>query len=289
MRDMFHLCYLDESGCTGPLPSAESPIQPVFVVAGLIVPADDITEMTREFMAVKRRFDPGLFSKDAHNLDALLREIKGSRLRGDLKSPSRNRKRAALGFLHKALELLERRGARLVGRVRIKPVGGEFRGRQVYTSSVQAVAGDFQRFLESRQSRGIVVCDSRSRELNANVAHSLFTQKLKSSGDSYSRLLDAPLFADSRNHAGIQFADLICSAILSPLAATVYCDGRADAPLHAHPNFLLLRERFGERLMKMQFRFAGAAGKTRGGIVVSDPGGRHGGFLFRDIRPRKAQ
>jgi len=31
------LCYLDESGDTGLLPSATAPIQPVFVIAGLIV------------------------------------------------------------------------------------------------------------------------------------------------------------------------------------------------------------------------------------------------------------
>ena len=37
---MFHFCYLDESGCTGFLPAADSPIQPVFVIAGLIISAD---------------------------------------------------------------------------------------------------------------------------------------------------------------------------------------------------------------------------------------------------------
>lgn len=276
---MLHICYLDESGCTGRLPFVGSEIQPVFALAGLAVPAAEITPMTLEFMNIKRRFNPGIFSGDAHGLDAILREVKGENLRADLRSSSRNRRRRALEFLDRALSLLERRRVRLAGRVWIKPVGGEFKGREIYTFSAQAIADNFHRFLEDGRARGVIVCDSRTHHANAGVAHSVFTQKFRAAGDFFPRLLDSPVFADSRNHAGIQLADLLCSALIAPLAAAVYCDGSA----YAHPNYLSLRRRFGERLQRMQFRFRDKSGGWRGGLVVSDPGGKkHGRFLFRD-------
>ena len=273
---MFHLCYLDESGCLGALPSAASRIQPIFSIAGLIIPADRLPQITRDFIALKQRFHPGLFSKDDHNLDGIRREIKGETLRRGLKIGGHNRRRAVLGFLNHALKLLEESDSRLVGRVWIKPVGEEFKGREIYTFSAQAVAENFQRFLAAGNSRGMIVCDSREPRANAIVSHSVFTRKFKWTGDPFPRLLDSPVFADSGNHAGIQMADLLCSAIVSPLAAAVYHSGSP----HAHPNYLHLHQRFGERLNKLQFRFKDDDGKLRGGIVVSDPDKRRSGRIL---------
>ena len=273
---MFHLCYLDESGCLGALPSVCSHIQPVLSIVGLIVPANRLPQITRDFMSLKRRSHPGLFSEDDHDLDGILREVKGGNLRGDLKSDSRKRRRAAQMFLNHALKLLEESDSRLVGRVWIKPVGEEFKGREIYTFSAQAVAENFQRFLAAGNSRGMIVCDSREPRANAIVSHSVFTRKFKWTGDPFPRLLDSPVFADSGNHAGIQMADLLCSAIVSPLAAAVYHSGSP----HAHPNYLHLRQRFGERLNKLQFRFKDDNGKLRGGIVVSDPDKQRSGRIL---------
>jgi hypothetical protein len=36
---MTYLCYIDEAGCTTPLPSERTDIQPVLVIAGLVVDA----------------------------------------------------------------------------------------------------------------------------------------------------------------------------------------------------------------------------------------------------------
>ena len=38
-----------------------------------------------------------------------------------------------------------------------------------------------------------------------------------------------PVFAHNQNHAGIQIADLVCSALLFPMATTRYCLGVAQA------------------------------------------------------------
>lgn len=54
--------------------------------------------------------------------------------------------------------------------------------------------------------------------------------------------------------------EIACHAYLSDVTWNVHCD---DA-------YRPLRERFGVRLMKLQFRYRDPVGKWRGGIVVSD-------------------
>jgi len=45
------------------------------------------------------------------------------------------------------------------------------------------------------------------------------------SGDLYDRLIELPTFAHSDNHAGLQVADAMCSALLTPIAVNTYCAG----------------------------------------------------------------
>lgn len=278
---MFHLCYLDESGCLGALPSSNSAIQPVFAIVGLIVPAGYLARMTRDFMAIKRRYNPRGFSS-SHYLDSILTEVKGKSLRRDLRAKTKSQARAALRFLSDILQLLEAHPqVRLVGRIWVKPVGQAFKGREVYTSSVQSLAAYFEEFLFGCNSQGIMACDSRSHHLNSQVAHSIFTQKFGRQQPQLAHLQDLPFFADSRNHAGIQLADIVCSSIIAPLAATVYCSKSMPTSNFVDSKYLALRSHFGRRLQRLQHRFVGSNGQWTGGLVVSDPNGQSGGHLFR--------
>jgi hypothetical protein len=130
-------------------------------------------------------------------------------------------------------------------------VGLPFNGRSVYTSAVQSLAVDFQHYIDARQITGLMVLDSRNKPKNTNVSHSVFTPKFWSSGDAYHRLMEMPLFGHSDNHAGIQAADMICSAFLFPMAAYVYCLGHVNN-IHVHSQYYRIRDRFGERLKRMQ-------------------------------------
>ncbi|MEU8505519.1 hypothetical protein AB0C40_12480 [Streptomyces brevispora] len=66
------------------------------------------------------------------------------------------------------------------------------------------------------------------------------------------------------------------TAYLNDLTWNVHCDD-AYAPL---------REQFGERLKKLQFRYQDAGGKRRGGIVVSDRRtGQSSSPMFGDGKP----
>jgi hypothetical protein len=152
------------------------------------------------------------------------------------------------------MDLLEYHDAAIFGRIWIKRVGGPCDDRAVYTYSVQTVCEDFQNLLEANGDTGIVIADSRSPTPNAAVAHSIFTQKFKTDGDRYPRILEMPTFGHSQNHAGLQVADLLCSAMLFPMATRRYCLGHVQN-VHVDPAFGVLASRYGSRLQAMQHRY----------------------------------
>ncbi|HZZ42155.1 MAG TPA: DUF3800 domain-containing protein [Tepidisphaeraceae bacterium] len=280
------VCYIDEAGCTGALPSATSSIQPVFVIAAMAIDQENIAPFTHDFLSIKARFFPKLALQARRKFDLLLMETKGADLRRQILSTSRNERRHAIGFLDQVITLIEGHQAKLFGRVWIKGIAQPLDGTAVYTSSVQSICRCFQNHLEQVNDHGIVIADSRNKPKNAIVSHSIFTQKFKASGDEYSRLMEMPTFGHSENHVGLQVCDLICSALLFPIAGAAYCDGSVSS-IHVNAKYGVLRERYGQRLMRLQHRFS-TLGQARGGFIVSDAiGGKSGAFLFSD-RPKSA-
>jgi hypothetical protein len=279
-----YVCYVDESGCTGELPSAISPVQPVLVIAGVIIDHSLIRSVTREFLALKQRFFPRAVLQDGRVPrrlpDWVLAEIKGSDVRRSVRSVDRRQRRQAIGFLDGFLSILEHHGLKLVGRVWIKAIGSPINGRGIYTYSIQAICTTFQAFLAEKDDLGFIIVDSRTKPQNALVAHSIFTQKFKGTGDDHSRVIEMPTFGHSENHVGIQIADLLSSAILFPMATFSYCTGYVTN-LHVQPGFSEIKDRFGSRIQSLQYRFCDFAGRRRGGITVCDGlAKRSGGLLF---------
>lgn len=261
--------YLDEAGCTGVLPSSTSPVQPLFLMAGVIISQSCVGQITRDFVDLKARFFPGAMARIRLPLDRILVEIKGADLRADLRSGNHRRCRHAVAFLEHLLDLLARHNARVMGRIYIKGIGGPFDGRAVYTASMQAMCNDFQHLLHTRGDTGMIVADSRTKPQNAAVSHSIFTQKFQATGDDWDRILEMPTFGHSENHAGLQMADLVCSALLFPMAAYTYCSGRV-ASVHVNSAYTVLKTTFTRKLMPILYRYKGIAGKWRGGLTVSD-------------------
>jgi len=247
------ICYVDEAGCPGALPNANSIIQPVLVICGIIIEHTKLSDLTHDFLNIKRRFYPNVFSRFRY-LDCVKQEIKGADIRNLLKG-DRNQKRFALSFIDGILEILERYSTAIIGRVWIKPIALPFNGIAVYTSSVQGIATCFQSFLVDRGNRGIIVADSRDPLGNINVSHSIFTQKYKPGRDPFDRILEMPLYGHSDNHAMIQLADLLVSAIIFPISTGVFCSGYLTNTMHHHAEFLTIRAKFGARLENLQYRF----------------------------------
>lgn len=265
-----YFCYIDEAGCPGALPSATSIVQPVLVIAALFLPQDRLTNLTREFLQLKRRFNPGLSPASSHWLDIAKQEIKGADLRRDLRQAGRNRRRAVNGFLDKVLQLLEDNDAKIVAKIYVKAPSQPFKGTAVYTAAVQSLCATFQHFLESRDGQGFMIADSRAPALNSVVSHSIFTQKFKSTGDAYDRIVEMPTFGHSENHAAIQITDFLCSAILSPMATSSYCTGHINS-IHVHANDSAIRQRYARRMGLLGYRFSEiASGRIKGGLTVHD-------------------
>ncbi len=272
--------YVDEAGCTGMLPSAISPIQPVFVLGGVLLHRSRLQDFTLDWLHLKDRFFPHLRIPNSDFLDWIAVEIKGADLRKRIRNGRRDPRRQALGFMDRFLDLLETHEARLLARLYVKPIATPFDGRSVYTSAVQNLAVDFQRYLAATNTAGLMILDSRNKPKNTNVSHSVFTQKFRAAGDAYAGLVEMPVFGHSDNHAGIQGADMICSAFLFPMAAYVYCLGHVNN-IHVHLAYYRIRDLFGERLKRMQFRYQDASQWWRGGVTVSDGiGHQKGGLLF---------
>ncbi|MDE0375605.1 MAG: DUF3800 domain-containing protein [bacterium] len=273
------ICYIDEAGDgRRPNPSVAH-IPPVLAICGLVIASDVVPALTRDFLKAKKRFHPG--KAGLRPLDGILNEVKGSDIRKDIRSGSRRRSRAAIGFLDTTTELLTQYGAGIVGRVWVKHPSRQSDERSMYTFSIQDIALHLQHHLQREPTGGLVICDSRSNAQNANVAHSVFTKMFKRSGNSYPNIVEMPVFGHSENHAGLQLADLVTSALIFPIASRTYCQGHVAGP-HVHPSYDKLKSRYGTWLKRCQIRYQNADGRWVGGITVSDTVGRRsGGELFR--------
>jgi hypothetical protein len=264
-----YILYVDEAGCTGKLPTATSEIQPVFVICGLLIEQSKLESFTHEFLNLKQKFFPKAAPSSGEFLDWIKVEIKGSELRKHVREGVRDNQRHAFGVMDKFLDLCEHHSIKLIGRIYIKEIGADFNGTAIYGSSIQYLSRCFQHFLTTeRDAQGIMVLDSRDKSKNSNLSHTIFTQRFSHKGDSYSRLLDMPLFGHSDNHAGIQMADFISSALLFPMATYAYCLGHVNN-VHVRYKYHHIRDMFGERLKRLQYRYQ-HQGKWFGGIVTSD-------------------
>jgi hypothetical protein len=202
-------------------------------------------------------------------LDHILSEVKGGDLRASLRSPSRNTRRHAKGYLDRIVEILEQRQISVIGRVWIKAIGQPLEPAASYTYAIQDLARQFQRFLEAKRSAGLIICDSRMHNQNSQVSHSIFTQKYRVGGDPLPLILETPLFGSSGNHAALQLADTVASALIFPIAARVYCAHQWPGG-HTDAHFDEVRARYAARLAALQFRDRDRSGKWQGGVIVSD-------------------
>jgi hypothetical protein len=275
------ICYIDEAGCTGALISNTSDIQPVLAVTGLIIDYGQLHILTERFLNLKQRFFPGAMPASTKHMGWMLLEVKGADLRKDACAASRNLKRHAFGFLHELIKICEECSAKIVGRVWVKGIGEPINGTSIYTYSIQTIYTDFQNYLNQENDIGFVIADSRWKQLNTPVAHSIFTQKFKGTGDSYDRIIELPAFSHSDNHAGLQIADAICSAIVTPIAVHTYCEGHVTS-VHVRPGYEDIKARFAARICALQHRYREASGRARGGLTISDGiGHRPGGLMFK--------
>jgi len=267
-------CYLDESGGAEP-PDRDRDATPVMVIVGLVVDAAQVPALTRDFLALKRQHFPGLY-RSGHALDHIKVEVKGSEILQMTRSPSRDKRRQASRMRGELLDLIDAHGCRVLGRIWVKEQGKSLKADATYCYAVQDIAAHFSQYLRSRSSVGLLIADGRGHRQNVSTAHAVFTQKWSTAGDPYPSMVEVPLFAESDNHAGLQIADLVASALIFPMAASAYCAPRVGA-VHSSPRYEEVRQSFGARLRSLQYRYRDETGRWRGGLVVSDKVGQQSG------------
>lgn len=262
------ICYVDESGCTGVLPAPISPIQPVFILSAVVFHQNHLAHLTQEFLTLKRKFFPALTPNTVPFLQHVLVEIKGSDLRRSIRIGGRNLRRHTFGFIDGCIDLLVKYNARIFCRVWVKGIGAPISGTAIYTYSIQSACTAFQKLLEFEDNEGVMICDSRLPHQNVDVSNSIFTQKFKASGDAYGRILEMPTFGHSKNHVGLQIADIVSSALIFPIATHTYCTGHVNN-VHVNNRFGLIKARYRQALKNLQYRYL-EVDRYHGGITVND-------------------
>lgn len=274
------LCYVDESGTAQTLLESDPAQQPVIVIAGVSLPEADLTTITHEWIDLKARFFPAIAATGHGWLDAILQDIKGNKIRSRFRARASTRqKQHSTGLVDGTLKILERHDAKILGRIWIKPLRAEHNSISLYATSLQFICAAFDSGLPGPE-RGMVVVDSQTYWHNHQLAHSMFTQRF-GKHPRHRGLVDMPVFGHSDNHAGLQIADLLCSAVLAPIACIAYAGTYAAWNQHCDPGYIDIRERFGQRLQALTFEWPHPqTGKASSSVVVSDPVGRRGTRLM---------
>lgn len=171
-------CYIDESGDGSSITLSSIPrVTPVFSMIGLIINSESLISISREYIEIKMKFFPNLTASRFHPHWGL-REIKGSNLAKTIRKNSKREKRQTIGFLDHTLKLLEKNEVKIVGRIWIKEINGNFNEKSVYSSSLQSIYAYFENLLDQESVNGMVICDNRSEGQNLPTSHSIYTQKL---------------------------------------------------------------------------------------------------------------
>lgn len=141
--------------------------------------------------------------------------------------------------------------------------------KSVYTKSTQNIGIRYQKYLEQNNADGMMIADFRDPNRNSYVAHCIFTQKHKlgNGGDVYPSINETPTFAISNNHACLQISDLICSALITPMAMRVFCTPGITS-LHNHANYDAVLQRYRKRIKALQFHCQ-VKGQMYWGITAS--------------------
>lgn len=274
------LCYVDESGDAGTLNPGNPTDTPVFVAAALIVDQARLAAITRELLALKQRFFPS--AALARHLDSILHEVKGETLRKALRRAARRNWSHAVGYLDHIMDIADRHGVKLLAKALVKAVGASNSDAGFYGAAMMHICGHFQAFLaqQGNGARGHVIADSRRKAQNTQVAHTIFTQMFQAAGNRYPGLVEMPTYGHSDNHAMLQMADTICSAVLFPMLTDAFCGGLDN--VHVSPRFASVRGRYRDVVQAMQYRYQ-HNGRWSGGILVTDATGerRNASLLFR--------
>lgn len=201
--------YIDESGSPEghhePLLNGETPI---FSLNALCIRDNEWRDLDREYLTLKNRF----FRNEIGTKRPEYFEIKGS----ELTRPGSRTSKRAHQFIKQVITLCKKHNATLFSIIFIKDVVKPTSKRSLYTMALQYLCERFQIFLEESlyQTNSILILDSRMHNVDLEVAQShmsfIFGHE---TGKTCDRILEAPMFANSKLTVGLQLVDIVGSCI----------------------------------------------------------------------------
>jgi hypothetical protein len=197
--------YVDESGSPEghhePLRNGETPI---FTLNAIALHKERWRLFGARFLALKQRY----YRTEVGTGRPLYHEVKGS----SLVAPRNRGSRRNLAFLKDVLRLCDEQNVRAFSIIFLKDNVNPTGKASLYTMALQYLVERFQSFLEEKDEHphGLIIVDSRVHNLDLNVAKShqsfVFGNEI---GRACDRILEAPLFVDSKLTVGVQVADIV--------------------------------------------------------------------------------
>ena len=259
--------------------------QPFIITTGTIIKTESLPKLTKELMDAKRHFFPKLLNKAArkHPLNWLSIEIKGASFKKRLRDNEAKHIKHYKNFFKKIISLLKLHKSKIISRIYIKPHDKKISFENIYTSSIQKMAEEFNIFLEKNETRGMIILDSRDHHRDKQVCYSLVTKMYNRGKNCYPNIIEAPTFGQDNNHIGLQLSDWLTSGLISPIVGYTYLNNLRPNNIHCHKNYKFLKDTFKNDLKYLQFRYKRSDdSRFYGGIYVSNPLTRKGSYeIFR--------
>lgn len=257
--------YIDEAGSTEPY---SIPIQPstgetaIFCLFALAMPLGDWRDFDRDYLRLKLHFFAPELNRTSKRPEQW--EVKGN----DLCSPRNRDSQRRHAFLREVFDLCERYQAAAFGVTFLKDPIAPMPAEARYCMGLQYLAERFNIYLQENEvfDHGVLIADTRLAQLNFNVGVSYLSFVFgHQTGRLLTRLMEAPLFAESRLTAGLQIADNIASVLFTN-HYHYYCSTVPGCPDYSH-----IPPRYWLRLDALQFKSKGRYdGYPKFGFKVCD-------------------
>ena len=245
------IVYIDEAGSparhTEPLVSGDTPL---FVLAGLAFPLGEWRKRDREYLRLKRHFFPDMMGRSGKRDEEV--EIKGR----DLTSPRQSTSGRRQAFNRRAMDYIDRCGGRAFAATFLKSATTPASPTSLYTKALQILVERVSLYVAENPhyQHAILICDSRMKGiagLDGEVARSHMSYIFgHATGRTFTNIVEAPLFADSRLTVGLQLADIV-AANLYASHFNYYLRGIPGAPNYSHA------PRYWSPLDRLQFKSKG--------------------------------
>lgn len=207
--------YIDEAGTPHKhMIPIKGGTNPIFTLAAVAFPLELWRARDREFLDLKRHYFPGKMGNPVVRDEHV--EIKGNELTAPRNASSRSRH----AFLKNVITFIQNHSGMCFGITVLKNPVTPTSPESIYTHALQLLVERFNIFIDKHPDydNGILICDSRSKGLNGNDNLTVIKSHMSyifghSQGKTYTNILEAPLFADSRFCAGVQIADIYASLL----------------------------------------------------------------------------